>query len=113
MNVVNFTAAPVFMEDGHKGAHEWMVEFETPPANAEEFADILDKELQSVNSDYEAKRMLSLQRLILHVARPGLFNDWLKQKGKLGGQNKVPQLWNDRTHIEELLRLMAEPCGEA
>ena len=113
VNVVNFTAAPVFMEDGHKGAHEWMVEFETPPANAEEFADILDKELQSVNSDYEAKRMLSLQRLILHVARPGLFNDWLKQKGKLGGQNKVPQLWNDRTHIEELLRLMAEPCGEA
>ena len=105
VNVVNFTAAPVFMEDGHKGAHEWMVEFETPPANAEEFADILDKELQSVNSDYEAKRMLSLQRLILHVARPGLFNDWLKQKGKLGGQNKVPQLWNDRTHIEELLRL--------
>lgn len=113
VNVVNFTAAPVFMEDGHKGAHEWMVEFETPPANAEEFADILDKELQSVNSDYEAKRMLSLQRLILHVARPGLFNDWLKQKGKLGGQNKVPQLWNDRTHIEELLRLMAEPYGEA
>ena len=104
--VANFTAAPVFMENGHKGAHEWIIEFETPPADAEAFADLLDHELQAVNSDYEAKRQLSLQRLILHVARPGLFSDWLKQKGKLGGQNKVPQLWNDRTHIDELLRLM-------
>ena len=106
--VANFTAAPVFMEEGQKGAHEWMVEFATPPADAEAFADTLDRELQAVNSDYEAKRQLSLRRLILHVARPGLFNDCLKQKGKLGGQNNVPQLWNDRTHIEELLRLNQE-----
>lgn len=58
-----------------------------------------------LNSDYEAKRLLSLERLRLHIARPGLFNDWLKEKGKLGGQHKVPRLWNDRTHLEELLLL--------
>lgn len=108
VNVVNFTAAPVFMEEGKKGAHEWIIEFETPPADPEAFAELLDRELQAVNSDYEAKRVLSLQRLILHVARPNLFTDWLKQKGKLGGQNKVPQLSNERNHLEELLRLMKQ-----
>lgn len=104
-DVFEFTAAPVFMEEGKKGAHEWLVEFNTPPANAENFADLLDRELQKLNSDYEAKRLLSLERLHLHVAQPGLFNEWLKEKGKLGGQHKVPRLWNDRTHIEELLQM--------
>ena len=103
--VLEFTAAPVYMDEGKKGAHEWLIEFETPPADLEKFADILDTELQKLNSDYEAKRLLSLQRLKIHQARPGLFNDWLKEKGKLGGQNKVPRLWNDRTHIEELLKM--------
>lgn len=103
--VLHFTAAPVFMNENKKGAHEWIIEFGTPPSDPETFADMLDKELQRVNSDYEAKRLLSLQRLILHVARPNLFIDWLKEKGKLGGQNKIPQLWNDRTHIEELLKM--------
>ena len=101
--VYEFTVAPVFMDEGKKGAHEWLIEFETPPADPEQFADMLDCELQKLNSDYEAKRLLSLERLKLHVARPGLFNDWLKEKGKLGGQHKVPRLWNDRTHIEQLL----------
>ncbi|WP_294140867.1 GH3 auxin-responsive promoter family protein [uncultured Sanguibacteroides sp.] len=106
-NIIDFTAAPVFMEEGKKGAHEWIVEFETPPNDPEAFAEILDNELKKLNSDYEAKRYkdMSLRRLIIHVARPNLFNDWLKEKGKLGGQNKVPRLWNDRSHLEELLRL--------
>ena len=106
-NVIEFTAAPIFMGNGQKGAHEWIIEFSTPPTDTENFAEILDIELKRVNSDYEAKRYkdISLQRLILHVARPNLFNDWLKSKGKLGGQNKVPRLWNDRTHIDELLAL--------
>ena len=95
----------LFMEEGKKGAHEWLIEFNTPPADPEYFAGILDQELQKLNSDYEAKRLLSLERLRLHIARPGLFNDWLKEKGKLGGQHKVPRLWNDRTHLEELLLL--------
>ncbi len=104
-NVFEFTAAPVFMDEGRKGAHEWLIEFDTPPDNPENFADILDRELQKLNSDYEAKRLLSLERLKLHIARPGLFNDWLKEKGKLGGQHKVPRLWNDRTHLDELLKM--------
>ncbi len=104
-NVFEFTAGPVFMDEGRKGAHEWLIEFDTPPDNPENFADILDRELQKLNSDYEAKRLLSLERLKLHIARPGLFNDWLKEKGKLGGQHKVPRLWNDRTHIDELLKM--------
>ncbi len=104
-NVFEFTAAPVFMDEGRKGAHEWLIEFDTPPDNPENFADILDRELQKLNSDYEAKRLLSLERLKLHIARPGLFNDWLKEKGKLGGQHKVPRLWNDRTHIDDLLKM--------
>ena len=66
------------MEEGKKGAHEWLIEFNTPPADPEYFAGILDQELQKLNSDYEAKRLLSLERLRLHIARPGLFNDWLK-----------------------------------
>ena len=81
------------------------MEFKTPPADPEAFAELIDQQLQRLNSDYEAKRMLSLERLHLHIARPGLFNDWLKEKGKLGGQHKVPRLWNDRTHIDELLRM--------
>ncbi len=104
-DVYEFTAAPIFMEEGKKGAHEWLIEFNTPPSDPERFADILDSELQKLNSDYEAKRLLSLERLRLHIARPGLFNEWLKEKGKLGGQHKVPRLWNDRTHIDELLKM--------
>lgn len=104
-DVFEFTAAPIFMGEGKKGAHEWLIEFKTPPADPEAFADLLDRQLQKLNSDYEAKRMLSLERLRLHLARPNLFNDWLKVKGKLGGQHKVPRLWNDRTHIEELLQM--------
>lgn len=104
-DIFEFTAAPIFMGDGRKGAHEWLIEFKNAPENLEVFADLLDQELQKLNSDYEAKRLLSLERLHIHSARPNLFNDWLKEKGKLGGQHKVPRLWNDRTHIEELLKM--------
>lgn len=103
--IFEFTAAPIFMEEGKRGAHEWLIEFKTLPSDTEIFANILDKRLQELNSDYEAKRLLSLERLQLKIGRPGLFNEWLKTKGKLGGQHKVPRLWNDRTHIEELLKL--------
>lgn len=106
--VVEFTAAPVFMENERKGAHEWLIEFKTPPADIEAFADLIDTRLQKLNSDYEAKRLLSLERLKIHIARPNLFNDWMKEKGKLGGQHKVPRLWNDRTHIDELLQMNIE-----
>lgn len=104
-DILEYTAAPVFMGDGKKGAHEWLIEFKTPPTDYELFANTLDTELQKLNSDYEAKRLLSLERLHISIARPNLFNDWLKEKGKLGGQNKIPRLWNDRTHLDELLEL--------
>jgi len=103
--VFEFTAAPIFMNNGKKGAHEWIIEFIDKPQNIKQFNELLDKNLRNINSDYDAKRLLSLEKLKLHIARPNLFNDWLKSNGKLGGQNKVPRLWNDRTHISQLLKM--------
>ncbi len=107
--VLEYTAAPVFMGDDGKCRHQWIVEFSKMPDNVEEFAEILDNNLQQINSDYEAKRFkdITLQRLEIVVARPGLFNDWLKQEGKLGGQHKVPRLSNNRNIIEKLLDINA------
>jgi len=83
------------------------VEFAKEPADLQEFSDLLDRKLQEINSDYEAKRShdITLQPLELIKARPGLFDDWLKSKGKLGGQHKVPRLGNSRKNIEELLAM--------
>lgn len=105
--VEEYTAAPVFMGADGKCRHQWVVEFRKAPADVEAFADILDKALQQINSDYEAKRFknLTLQRLEIITARPGLFNDWLKSRGKLGGQHKVPRLSNNRDIIEQIIAL--------
>ncbi|MDR1918952.1 MAG: GH3 auxin-responsive promoter family protein [Tannerellaceae bacterium] len=105
--VKEYTAAPLFMLNKAQGLHEWFIEFEKKPSSIQAFAAILDKHLQKLNSDYEAKRYkeISLQPLQIIVAREGAFYDWLKQKGKLGGQHKVPRLSNDRKLIEELLVL--------
>ena len=103
--VLEYTAAPVFMDGEGKCRHQWLVEFAKEPADIASFARILDETLQHVNSDYEAKRYkdITLQPLELVAARKGLFHDWLASKGKLGGQHKVPRLSNNRTHIEEML----------
>lgn len=103
--VLEYTAAPVFMDGNGKCRHQWLVEFAREPEDVTEFARILDDTLQQVNSDYEAKRYkdITLQPLELVVARKGLFHDWLASKGKLGGQHKVPRLSNNRVHIEEML----------
>ncbi len=105
--VSEYTAAPVFMDDKAKCRHQWMVEFAKAPADLQQFATLLDRKLQELNSDYEAKRYknITLQPLEIIVAREGLFNQWLKKKGKLGGQHKVPRLSNERTILEELLLL--------
>ena len=105
--VLEYTAAPVFMDGNGRCRHQWLVEFAKAPEDANAFARILDDTLQQVNSDYEAKRYkdITLQSLELVVARKGLFHDWLASKGKLGGQHKVPRLSNGRTHIEEMLKL--------
>ena len=106
-SVAEYTVAPVFMQTDKKGAHEWMIEFNEEPADFEQFKKILDQSLQDLNSDYEAKRYLNmtLDFPVIHKARKNLFYDWLKQKGKLGGQNKVPRLSNKREIMEELLSL--------
>ncbi|MCM1108402.1 MAG: GH3 auxin-responsive promoter family protein [Clostridium sp.] len=106
-NVLEYTAAPVFMDANGKCSHQWVIEFNRRPDSLEHFTDVLDKALQELNSDYEAKRYkdITLQRPLLVEARTGLFNDWLKSKGKLGGQHKVPRLSNQRTHIDELLAM--------
>ncbi|PVW17231.1 GH3 auxin-responsive promoter family protein [Marixanthomonas spongiae] len=105
--IVDYTAAPIFMEGREKGAHEWIIEFKTPPEDFEFFCQLLDKALQEVNSDYEAKRNnnTTLKAPTIHCARERLFYDWLKDKNKLGGQHKVPRLSNSRRYLEELLLL--------
>ncbi len=105
--VVDYTVAPIFMQDKEKGAHEWMIEFKSKPQNINEFQKILDETLQSLNSDYEAKRYnnMTLNPLVINVARENLFYDWLKEQDKLGGQHKIPRLSNKRDYLEQLKNL--------
>ncbi|WP_178987396.1 GH3 auxin-responsive promoter family protein [Winogradskyella schleiferi] len=107
--IVDYTAAPIFMEGKEKGAHEWIIEFKTPPENMAYFEELFDNALKSLNSDYEAKRFnnMTLNKPKIHSARANLFYDWLKENDKLGGQHKVPRLSNSRTYLEELLTLNA------
>lgn len=105
--VCEFTVAPIFMDDKKSGGHEWIIEFKKEPKNLNYFTELLDNALKASNSDYEAKRYnnLTLAMPKINIARNGLFYDWLKQQGKLGGQHKVPRLSNSRNHLEELLQL--------
>ena len=106
-SVTDFTGAPVFMKDGESGAHEWIFEFTQEPEDLERFTEVFDNYLKSVNSDYEAKRYnnMTLKKPIVHIAKPQLFYNWMSSRGKLGGQNKVPRLSNDREYIEPLLQM--------
>ncbi|HTO16067.1 MAG TPA: GH3 auxin-responsive promoter family protein [Edaphocola sp.] len=106
--VNDYTAAPVYMSDDGNGAHEWIIEFENLPVPLEEFVKEMDTALQSINSDYEAKRYknIALRSPIVHRVKKGSFNEWLKSKGKLGGQNKVPRLANDRKLLEEIMAFL-------
>ena len=108
--VNEYTAAPVYMDENAKCRHQWLVEFSHQPDTLQHFARLLDEKLQEINSDYEAKRShdVTLQHLEVVEARPGLFNDWLKAKGKLGGQHKVPRLSNSRKNMDELLEMNKE-----
>ncbi len=103
-DVSDYTVAPIFMEGKEKGAHEWIIEFGRHPENIDNFREMLDQSLQELNSDYEAKRYnnMTLNPLVLNVARPKLFYDWLKAQDKLGGQHKIPRLSNERNYIEQL-----------
>ncbi|HET8884848.1 MAG TPA: GH3 auxin-responsive promoter family protein [Salinimicrobium sp.] len=105
--IVDYTAAPIFMDGKEKGAHEWIIEFKKPPTDFDLFITTLDESLQNLNSDYEAKRYLNMTLNLpkIHQARPHLFYDWLKKNNKLGGQHKIPRLSNKRDYLEELLQM--------
>lgn len=102
-----FTVAPIFMEGKSKGAHEWLIEFNKTPECPDLFSKSLDKALQEINSDYEAKRYrnMTLTGPVVRTARKNVFYNWLRSKNKLGGQHKVPRLSNNRALLEELLAL--------
>jgi hypothetical protein len=104
--VVDYTAAPIYFSDDTNGAHEWLIEFDKDPVDVEMFTKELDRALQSLNSDYEAKRHknIALRMPVMRVLKKGSFNNWLKSRGKLGGQHKVPRLSNERIFIEEILQ---------
>lgn len=103
--VKEYTAAPIYFSEKENGAHEWLIEFEKPPDHLDYFTEVLDNALKSVNSDYEAKRYknIALRIPVVRVMPPHTFYNWLKSKGKLGGQHKVPRLSNDRKYVEEIL----------
>lgn len=108
--VTEYTAAPVYFGDYGNGAHEWLIEFETPPANGlAEFIQILDETLKQLNSDYEAKRSynLSLDIPIVKEVEKNTFYEWMKSKNKAGGQNKVPKLSNNRKYVDSILEFIA------
>ena len=107
-SVLEYTVAPIFLSGDGKGGHEWLVEFEKYPSDLSLFSELLDKNLQKINSDYEAKRYrnMALEPLRLRPMPPGTFLDWMKQRGKFGGQNKVPRLSNERKYVEEILEFL-------
>ncbi len=103
--VSEYMGAPIFLEREQAGGHEWVIEFSRQPDSLDQFVEEFDRALQQVNTDYEAKRTgdLALRRPRLHVVPPGTFYSWMKERGKLGGQNKVPRLSNERRHVEQIL----------
>lgn len=109
----DYTAGPIYFgTDGAKGGHEWLIEFEQAPSSLPLFTEVLDKTLQSLNSDYEAKRKgnMALAAPTVHHLAEGTFYAWLKKQGKLGGQHKVPRLANDRKYLEDILQLVNQPA---
>lgn len=105
--IKDYTACPIYMEEGKQGGHEWLIEFYERPNDEGKFKTVLDETLRTINSDYDAKRTKNLTLNVprIHFVREGLFDDWLKSKGKLGGQHKVPRLSNDRMILENILNL--------
>jgi hypothetical protein len=106
--VSDYTAAPVYFGEKSNGAHEWLIEFAKPPESLDQFTYELDKNLREINSDYDAKRYkdIALGMPVVREIESGVFNQWLRQKGKLGGQHKVPRLSNERKFVEEILELV-------
>lgn len=104
----NFTAAPIYLEKSKRGGHEWIIEFKTSPRDMNEFTHVLDETLRKVNSDYDAKRTMDIALVAptIHAVAEGTFYNWMKKRGKLGGQNKVPRLSNSREFVEDILAMV-------
>jgi hypothetical protein len=107
-HIKEYTVAPIYIDVNNNGAHEWLIEFEKEPNNIEYFTEMLDNALKSINSDYEAKRYqnLILKAPVVKALPHGTFYKWLDSKNKLGAQNKIPRLNNDRKFVEELYELL-------
>jgi hypothetical protein len=108
--ITDYTVGPVFITENSKGRHEWAIEFEIIPKNMDEFIYLLDNALMNQNSDYEAKRYknITLDKPIIHALPEGTFYRWMRKRGKLGGQNKVPRLFNNRKYLDDLLDLLKQ-----
>ena len=106
-SILEYTGGPIYMQGNQKGAHEWVIEFEKHPDDLNQFILAFDQALKSINSDYEAKRHKNLSLEMPHfvVAKHGLFYEWMKRRGKTGGQNKIPRLSNDREYLDQLIEL--------
>ncbi|WP_199118675.1 GH3 auxin-responsive promoter family protein [Pedobacter sp. ASV28] len=106
--IKDYTACPIYFSGEKAGGHEWIIEFEQQPSDFEQFVDVLDQTLREVNSDYDAKRFkdMALRRPKVHTAPSGTFYNWMKNRGKLGGQHKVPRLANNREYVDDILRIM-------
>jgi hypothetical protein len=106
--IKDYTACPIYFKGEEAGGHEWIIEFETQPNDFNRFIDVLDETLREINSDYDAKRFkdMALRRPKVHNAPVNTFYNWLKNKGKLGGQHKIPRLANDRQYVDEILKLL-------
>ena len=104
----NYTAGPRYIDQGQKGGHEWIIEFIEQPDSLDRFCVLLDEKLREINSDYDAKRhkSIALESPLIHAVEHGTFHHWMKKRGKLGGQNKVPRLANNRQYLDELLEIL-------
>lgn len=113
--IKEYTVAPIFMGNKTKGAHEWLIEFDSHPDSLNDFTNTLDKALKEINSDYEAKRYkdMTLTSPVVSIADKNLFHSWLKSKNKLGGQHKVPRLYNDRTFMDEIKQHTIKECANS
>ncbi|MEQ9217770.1 MAG: GH3 auxin-responsive promoter family protein [Cyclobacteriaceae bacterium] len=107
--IENFTAGPIYLSNAQKGGHEWIVEFAKEPEDLERFKLVLDEKLREINSDYDAKRYkdIALDPPIVHAVERGTFYNWMKKRGKLGGQNKVPRLSNNREYLDDILEMIS------
>ena len=107
--VKEYTAGPIFMSETESGGHEWIMEFEQEPNTLEYFTETFDNALKSLNSDYEAKRYknMTLAPPVIHPVETGTFYRWMKSRGKVGGQHKVPRLSNDRKTLDDVLEFLA------